>query len=161
MFESLLFDTAKEWSQPFIVFTEGESKRIGNVILPNFVVDAMREGLNIRINADMDYRLNQLKQDYITIQKDEEIIDGLEQLKRYMNNDRIEKYKQQVESKDYDNVIEDLLLKYYDPLYNHTKKTYAAEFKNDQPAETATKILEWLEKEQLVDEKNKKKELFN
>lgn len=156
MFESLLFDAAKEWSEPFIVFTEGESKRIGNVILPNVIVEAMREGINIRINADMDYRLKQLKQDYLTIQKDEEILDGLEQLKRYVNNDRIEKYKKQVESKDYDSVIEELLLKYYDPRYNHTKKTYAAEFKNEQPAETAAQILEWLKKEQLVNEKNKK-----
>lgn len=143
MFESLLFEMAKHWQGPLIVFTEGESKRIGNVVLPQFLVEAMRQGVNIRIDAEMEDRLRQLKEDYVYRGNDEEIIAALEELKRYLNEERIERYKKQVRQGVYDEVIEDLLLKYYDPRYSHTKKEYAAQFLNTDAAATAEAILKW------------------
>lgn len=143
MFESLLVDTAKNWQEPLIVFTEGESKRIGKVVLPPSLVDAMRRGINIKIDASLDYRIGLLKQDYVHENK-EEINKALDTLKKYVNDERVEGYKASILQNDFDAVIEDLLLSYYDPRYNYNKKEYVASFHNESPAETAEAILAWM-----------------
>jgi tRNA 2-selenouridine synthase len=142
MFESLLVDTAKNWQQPLIVFTEGESKRIGKVVLPPALVDAMRRGRNIKIEASLDYRIGLLKQDYVHGNK-EEINQALDGLKQYVNAERVEGYKASILQNDFEAVIEDLLLSYYDPRYNYNKKEYVADFHNESPTKTAEAILEW------------------
>lgn len=142
MFESLLVDTAKNWQKPLIVFTEGESKRIGKVVLPPSLVAAMRSGINIKIDASLDYRIGLLKQDYVHENK-EEINLALDRLKKYVNDERVEGYKASILRNDFDAVIEDLLLSYYDPRYNYNKKEYVSSFHNESPAETAEAILAW------------------
>ncbi|CZR08752.1 tRNA 2-selenouridine synthase [Trichococcus ilyis] len=145
MFESLLVESAATWKAPLIVFTEGESKRIGRAVLPPSLVEAMYAGVNLNIEASLDYRIGQIKKDYL--HSDEaELIAALERLKPYLNEARVEGYKEQVRQHAFDAVIADLLVKYYDPRYNFNKKEFAATFRNEDAARTAEAILEWMKR---------------
>lgn len=152
MFESLLHETAKAWQKPYLVFTEGESKRIGDAILPTYLVDAMQAGVAVRIEADLPYRLQQLKQDYLAHGETDvpDILNGLDNLKRYLKEERVEEYKQQVAAGNPDPVIKDLLLKYYDPRYNLRSRDFAAIFQNDEPKETAEILLQWAKQRKAI-----------
>lgn len=143
MFESLLVESAAGWKEPLIVFTEGESKRIGQAVLPPSLVEAMYKGLNLNIEASLDYRIAQIKKDYLH-SNEAELLAALERLKAYLNEARVEGYKEQVRQHDFDAVIADLLVKYYDPRYNFNKKEFAAIFRNEDAATTAEAILEWM-----------------
>jgi len=148
MFESLLAESAAGWKEPLIVFTEGESKRIGQAVLPPSLVEAMYRGLNLNIEASLDYRIAQIKKDYLH-SNEAELLAALERLKPYLNEARVEGYKEQVRQHDFDAVIEDLLVKYYDPRYNFNKKEFAATFRNEDAARTAEAILEWMKQRNI------------
>lgn len=154
MFESLLYEAAQEWKAPYLVFTEGESKRIGDAILPPYLVEAMQAGTDVLIEADLSYRMQQIKQDYFAHGDADvpDILKGLDGLKRYLNEERVEGYKRHVAAGQLDPVIEDLLLKYYDPRYNLRARNIAATFRNDNPAETARALLQWATAEVLSQE---------
>ena len=143
MFESLLVESAAGWKEPLIVFTEGESKRIGQAVLPPSLIDAMQKGINLNIEASLDYRIEQIKKDYLH-SNEAELLAALDRLKSYLNEARVEGYKEQVRQHDFDAVIEDLLVKYYDPRYNFNKKEFSAIFRNEDAAATAEAILEWM-----------------
>lgn len=150
MFESLLYDSAKDWKPPYIVFTEGESKRIGNAILPPYLAEAIHGGVDVLIEARLPYRIAQIKRDYSVDQESSRsgILEGLDGLKRYLNEERIEGYKQQVADGEADLVIEDLLLKYYDARYNTRARSIEATFQNEDPRETAESLLAWVKHRQ-------------
>ena len=91
----------------------------------------------------MDYRIGQIKKDYLH-SNETELLAALDRLKPYLNEARVEGYKEQVRQQDFDAVIEDLLVKYYDPRYNFNKKEFSAIFRNEDAAATAEAILEWM-----------------
>ena len=51
MFDSLLFEKLRLNKKRYI-FTESESKRIGNIILPDFLMKSMEEGTHVLVKAD-------------------------------------------------------------------------------------------------------------
>ena len=89
------------------------------------MIDAMQKGINLNIEASLDYRIGQIKKDYLH-SNETELLAALDRLKSYLNEARVEGYKEQVRQQDFDAVIADLLVKYYDPRYNFNKKEFSA-----------------------------------
>lgn len=142
MFESLVYESLKH-RKSNIVFVEGESKRIGRILIPEYLYDAINHGINIRINTKMEDRINNIMRDYVH-ETDEEIISSLELLRNNLGNKNVDQYINMVKNHEYKEVIKELMLKYYDPLYEYKNHNYAATFENDNSQDTAKEIIEWI-----------------
>lgn len=143
MFESLLFENSRDWQDGEVVFTEGESKRIGKAVMPASLVSAIQAGKKITIEAPIELRVAQIHKDYVKGNNQEELTESLETLKTYIKEERITEFQQLIREGDVDSVIESLLLSYYDPRYNHHKSQRDHTFVNVNPLETAKNILQW------------------
>ncbi|MGB6177892.1 tRNA 2-selenouridine(34) synthase MnmH [Carnobacterium sp.] len=142
-FESLLFEASQGWQEGEVVFTEGESKRIGNVVIPSSLFSAIKEGKKVYIDAPLDLRVAQIHRDYVKEDNQKELSDSLGALKAFINEERVKLFQKQVMSGDVDLVIESLLVSYYDPRYNHHKSQRDLTLVSYDAKKTADNILEW------------------
>lgn len=142
MFESLIYHSLKNRKSD-IVFTEGESRRIGNVAIPDYLFHAIKAGENIEITCDLDIRTENLLKDYVH-NTDTELIHALSFLKKYIGESNFEEYSRLIKDHDYRPVIKDLMVKYYDPKYEFKNRDYIGSFHNRGARETARRIIESL-----------------
>lgn len=142
MFESLVYNQLKN-RKSNVVFTEGESKRIGRVVMPEFLYNSITSADNIKIEAPIDARVNNIHKEYVGGEKeDNELIKSINFLRKYLGNDNIDKYIEMVKQHDYNPVIKELLLKYYDPLYGFNDRQYMNTFCNVDSMKTAKEIID-------------------
>jgi len=140
MFESLLFDQLSK-RKSNIIFTEGESKRIGKSVIPDYFFEKMKSGKHINIHCPLDNRVENIMKDYVH-ETDEELIEALNYLRKRLGNDTIDEFIQDVNHGNYRKVISDLMIKYYDPMYEHHTKNYIYSIENLDPKETAKILME-------------------
>jgi len=145
MFESLVYESLRNRKSNFI-FTEGESKRIGRVIIPDNLYSAIKSGINIKIDADMNIRTENILKDYVH-GTDEDIIEALNFLKKHMGENNINRFIELVGKHDYSQVIEELMIKYYDPLYEFKNREYLASFNNTNSQKSAEMIVDFIDNE--------------
>lgn len=127
-FESALMESFKSF-KPGPVFVEGESSRIGSINLPNQLIKAMAKSEKVFLIEDrLERRVERIKSDYLKDygpHKKEEIVSAFENLKRYISAERYENYLKMIDEENFDFVIEDLIVKYYDANYSIKKdKTF-------------------------------------
>ena len=127
-FESELVESFKSF-KPGPVFVEGESSRIGSINLPNQLIKAMSKSERVFLIADrLERRVERIKSDYLKDYgpyKKEEIVSAFENLKRYISGERYENYLKMIDEENFDFVIADLIIKYYDANYSIKKdKTF-------------------------------------
>lgn len=127
-FESFLHDSLLETSN--IVCLEGESSRIGNILLPKSLIQAMKNGKNIVIEDTLENRIKRIKNDYISGTTDE-INEAFDNLSKYISSDRINNYKKHILANNYEYVIKDLITNYYDSHYAITYTKDDPHFMND------------------------------
>ena len=142
-FESLLFEVSQEWQEGETVFTEGESKRIGNVVMPSSLFATIKEGKKIYIETSLELRVAQIHRDYVKEDNKRELSESLGALKAFINEERVNQFQEQVLNDEVDAVIESLLVSYYDPRYNHHKSQRDLTIISQDAKETAEKILDW------------------
>lgn len=143
-FETKIFEELKN-RKSNVVFVEGESKRIGNIIIPGYIFDSMNKGINIYIEDSIENRSKILIKEYIKGKDSvKELITCIENLKRYLNSDRVEEYKTLLEKGDYKTVCEELMVKYYDPLYSNSFKinNFCEKIINKDREETINKLID-------------------
>ncbi|MEG0238220.1 MAG: tRNA 2-selenouridine(34) synthase MnmH [Clostridium sp.] len=118
-FETEIFEELKS-RKSNLVLVEGESKRIGNTIIPDFIFKSMQNGIKVCIEDSLNNRSELLIKEYIKDQNSvDELMVCLDRLKRYLNDERVEGYKKLLLDGDYKTVCEELMVKYYDPLYSN------------------------------------------
>lgn len=143
-FESELFEQLKD-RKSNLVFVEGESKRIGNVIIPEFIWNSMNNNsIRICINDSIENRCDLLINEYINGEDSvEELIMLLDRLKKYMNSKRIDEYKKLLKEGDYKTVCEELMVKYYDPLYSNgfKVKEFYETINNENKEDTINRLI--------------------
>lgn len=145
-FETNIYDQLMKAKDSF-VFVEAESQKIGSVTIPKFISDKMRQGIQIYIDADIEYRIESLKKDYI-LNDDwkNESVKAMDKLNKYISKEKIDLLKNEIISGNFDFVAKELMEKYYDPMYGFKsgKLDYAGKFKTKiNSHDTATDILQW------------------
>lgn len=142
MFESLVYEELKN-RKSNIVFTEGESKRIGRIIMPEFLYSSIKSGDNIKIEAELNIRIDNIYKEYVDNKDyDDDIITSLNLLRKNIGGKNIDRYIDMIKNHDYIPVIQELLTKHYDPLYEYKDRKYIASFDNLDSMKTAKDILE-------------------
>jgi len=147
-FESRLFERLRNCAGPVVVF-EGESRKVGDVILPRPVWRALSGGLNLELCADLARRTAVLKADYLASRGSvDELALILPAIERRMRRPAGEPaLSELLRNGRVDELVALLLEHYYDPLYRHSQlgTSYAASFDATDPARAAPRIAAWIE----------------
>lgn len=107
---------------PYIV-VECESKRIGNVYLPDCLYQAMNEGIKILVNADVETRISRLIDEYTDLNEKNtnDIIASIKALSKRFSIKKMETLLSDFAKGQLRDVVRTLLIDYYDPLYGYGK----------------------------------------
>lgn len=143
-FESELMESFKSFKQG-PVFVEGESPRIGSINLPAQLIKAMAQTDKVFLIEDtIERRTERIKSDYLSdygLKKKEEIISAFENLKRYISPKRYENYLKLVDEENFDLIIKDLMIKYYDANYSINKDKIFCKVFNENIKKSCDTIL--------------------
>lgn len=143
MFESILYHNLKN-RKTNIVFTEGESKRIGKDVIPEYIFDKVRNGIHINITSPIEYRVETILKDYVH-GTDEELIEALICLEKRLGISKVKRYISMIKDNNYREVIKELMINYYDPLYENNTRNFVKSFHSIDHYQTAKDILFWFD----------------
>lgn len=125
-FDAMLLQALDANQQERFIIVEAESKRIGNVYLPECVMDAMRRSMRILVTASIKTRVDRLLEEYLynetATYADQEFFQCLEMLQSRLGKAKTARLKDLLEQRDYPAFVELLLQEYYDPLYSYSKQ---------------------------------------
>lgn len=126
-FESNIFEQLSGANGDY-VFVEAESKRIGRVIIPDYIHSAMKNGIHIFVDANVDFRSRLIIDEYTKHEQcGEQICSALDSLKKYIGEKNAKAYCELVRAGEYEEVVKELMIKYYDPLYTHSSDKFEYE----------------------------------
>lgn len=104
------------------VFVEAESRRIGNVQLPNALIDIIRTAACVRIEATLEARVDFLLRDYAYFPADPRCLaEQLGRLQGLQSNETLVRWLALVEAGDFRSLVTELLERHYDPLYQRSQ----------------------------------------
>ena len=128
MFESLLWNALRNFDPDAPVFVEGESKKIGRLRVPDALIDSMWRSECVVLDAPVPVRIELLKTEYAHyIAEPEAFCTQLDCLTALHGTETIARWKQLARSLEADALVEELLIRHYDPAYRRsTLKHYPA-----------------------------------
>ena len=121
MFESLVWKALTGFRRAQPVYVEAESRKIGALRVPEALIEAMRGGDCIVLEAPVAARLQLLKHEYAYfLDHAEALVGRLECLVPLHGHTVIEKWKELALARRWDRLIVDLLARHYDPAYTRS-----------------------------------------
>jgi len=103
------------------ILVEGESKRIGNIYLPNFLFEAMQNAPVIEVESAMEKRVARIVMDYSpqSHQARLQMYRALFRLKHRLSKANLSELKQCLDDEDYHRFVQLVLTTHYDNNYDH------------------------------------------
>lgn len=145
MFEALLYEQLTRSScRRFLV--EGESKRIGEVILPKMLWNKMQEGEKIYIDCSLERRIQRLVKEYIYEGDLNEILENLSRIEKFISKEKYQLLIDNLKNGNYDDAATFLCEKYYDLNYKFKPDDKTTVFNGDDSKEAARDILKYLQR---------------
>lgn len=121
LFDGELLRQLRELDPMRPVWVEAESKKIGDVQLPDALLGTMRAGMTIRVEAPMEQRVRLLREDYRHFEEDPQfMLTRLSYLRPLVGGQEIEKWRQLTEERQIPQLLERLMRVHYDPAYRRS-----------------------------------------
>lgn len=121
MFDSLVWDRLRRFDAAGPVFVESESKKIGQLQLPEKLLERMRASPCVRIEAPVSERVRFLIDEYRHFLEDPaRLKDQLACLRALYGGEVPEGWMRRVDAGDWTGLVTDLLVKHYDPAYRRS-----------------------------------------
>jgi tRNA 2-selenouridine synthase len=121
MFDSLLWRELNALDARRPVFVEGESRKIGRLRVPEALIDAMWASECVVLDAPVCVRVELLKREYVHYLGDPETLSKqLECLVTLHGRETIGRWQSLARAGEWDTLVEDLLLRHYDPAYRRS-----------------------------------------
>ena len=148
-FDAELLSALKAGNEQMYMFVECESKRIGNVYIPDALFKAMRTGVKILLKADINVRIRRLIGEYTdsATKNINEIKGCIEALRTKLGNRKTDSLHQELLQGNFEQVAHVLLKDYYDPLYGYEvaeKNNFAAVIDTGNPERAVADIEDFL-----------------
>ncbi len=123
-FEANLLINLEKLDNSKPIFIEGESRKIGDVSIPDPIFRQMKTSKNILLEASIETRVARTIEEYITRQQDsiEPIRTIIGQLESDLGKKPVANLIDLFDKKDYAGCFETILLNYYDRKYSHSMK---------------------------------------
>jgi tRNA 2-selenouridine synthase len=117
-FDTLVWEKLRSFDPARPVYVESESRKVGNVAVPDALMAAMRASPCLRLDLGDDERVRLLLEDYAFFRSDPDLfcrrLDALVQLR---GREQVQAWQAQVRAGDIEPVVRELLVKHYDPGY--------------------------------------------
>jgi len=121
MFESLVWDALHRLSPDRPVFVEAESRKVGNVRVPEAVIDAMWASPCVQLEASIPLRIALLKDEYVHfLDAPERLNAQLDCLVALHGHDTVGRWKSAALAGQFDTLVSELLVNHYDPAYTRS-----------------------------------------
>jgi tRNA 2-selenouridine synthase len=118
MFESRLLDALRRLDPARPVFVEGESRKIGQLHVPEALIERMRAAECVCLDASLDTRVTLLLDEYRHFVADRATLDAqLDCLAGLHGRERIAQWKALAAAQDWRAFVSRLLVEHYDPAY--------------------------------------------
>lgn len=125
-FESLLVtDLLKLQDSPYVL-VEGESRRIGKTILPDFLMEKKEVGVQLFVQLPIEERVRHILADYQPATHKAELIEAYERIHKHIHTPIAAEIMHSLRADDFEQAVRLLLEHYYDPRYAHAM-AYAEE----------------------------------
>jgi tRNA 2-selenouridine synthase len=128
-FDTLVWEQLRAFDPGRTVYVESESKKVGNVSVPDALMAAMRASPCLRLDLSDDERVRLLLEDYDFFSRDTDLFcERLEALTQLRGHEQVKTWQQQVRAGDIESVVRELLLKHYDPGYSSSTQRNFVQF---------------------------------
>jgi tRNA 2-selenouridine synthase len=120
-FDALLWDTLRDFDPSQPVLVESESRKIGQLHLPESLINRMRSAPCVRLSVPLEVRVKLLRSQYPHLEADVESIDQrLQRLVPLYQDKRVTQWRALAESGQWDELVGRLLSEHYDPAYQRS-----------------------------------------
>jgi len=137
-FDSAVWNALRRFDRTRPVFIESESKKIGDLRVPEALVACMRASACVWLELGLDRRVELLMADYAHFVTDPEALCGrLAALRELRGRQTVEGWQSAARAGDVATVVRDLLVSHYDPIYRQSLR------RNFPQVEGGTERLEW------------------
>ncbi|MES2537903.1 MAG: tRNA 2-selenouridine(34) synthase MnmH [Pseudomonadota bacterium] len=120
-FESRIWQTLRHFDPAKIVFVESESKKVGNVRVPDALMDKMRASPCVSLALSRTNRVGLLMQDYAHFVTDPLVLNTqLDCLVTLHGREKISRWQNMAMSGEMEGLVEELLVDHYDPAYHRS-----------------------------------------
>jgi len=117
-FDTLVWQALRSFDPARPVFVESESRKVGNLSIPESLMLAMRDSPCFELQLSLDERVALLMEDYKFFVDDQDLFGRrLDALVAIRGKAVVEAWKEQIQSGHIDQVVRDLLVLHYDPTY--------------------------------------------
>ena len=131
-FEALLWNELRHTNTDDYMLTEGESRHIGRVMLPKRLHASLQQETTLWLETDMPTRVRVISEDYdVEHLPPAAFTQALDALVQRLGHKRVNQLHQTLADRQWEELIEALMLEYYDPLYGHTKPAQRIEIQVD------------------------------
>ncbi|MCI6609598.1 MAG: tRNA 2-selenouridine(34) synthase MnmH [Ezakiella sp.] len=138
MFDCLMFNAIRD--EKTLYFCEGESKRIGNSIIPDKFYEKMLKSKKVYLETPLTDRVERLVKTYAKDGVIDELIASIDKLQKYIGVETFKNIKSSIEKKDYYKAAELLCVKYYDHNYRFNPNEDTIVIKNTNPENTVEEL---------------------
>ncbi len=130
-FDTLVWDALRKFDETRPVYIESESKKVGNLAVPDSLITAMRASPCLRLELPEDERVKLLLEDYdFFVRQPEQFCQRLDALVALRGKAVVEQWKSQVLVGDFNTVVRELLTLHYDPGYLQSIERNFAQYGN-------------------------------
>jgi tRNA 2-selenouridine synthase len=126
-FEKDLWERLRELGDAAYYLIEGESKRLGRIMIPDFIMAGKEKGARIVTNYPFEKRVEAIFYEYNPTENRPALYQAFQHLKRYLSLETIDVLENAFQQEDDRTVIDVLLNTYYDPKYTHSHETNEGE----------------------------------
>jgi tRNA 2-selenouridine synthase len=118
MFESRIWWTLHGFDPARPVFVESESRKVGDLRVPDELIGAMRASACVQLELALAERVRLLREEYLHFERDHAaLFTQLDCLTALHGRERIESWKQLAKAGQWEELVERLLVEHYDPAY--------------------------------------------
>jgi len=122
MFDTLLLEKLTRLDPARPVYVEAESKRIGQIQLPDALFDVMNKSPWLSVNASLQARVDFLLTDYAYWLDNPQLLAHLDRLKPSCGNEQVAHWQSLVAQRDFGQLVSELLTQHYDNFYQRSMK---------------------------------------
>ncbi|WP_018665257.1 tRNA 2-selenouridine(34) synthase MnmH [Heyndrickxia acidiproducens] len=119
-FDALLVQKLLELGNPPYVLMEAESKRVGKIVLPEFLVRNKEQGVQIIIELPVEERVRNILDDYRPWEYESACLAAFGRIKERIHTPVAKKIEEDLKGGRFESAVRLLLEYYYDPRYDHS-----------------------------------------
>jgi len=117
-FETRIWWRLRRFDPRRLVFVESESRKVGDLRVPDALIERMRGSACLRLELPLAERIRLLRDEYLHLEQDRAtLFTQLDCLLALHGRDKVQSWKQLAERGAWASLVERLLLDHYDPVY--------------------------------------------